>query len=144
MPIGKMFEAKAVTVSQPYAELIASGQKFVENRRWHTKHRGPLFIHAGKGTQYLKPADLKDYTTGAIVATCELIACVEIAKPTDTDRTELGQYGMTLEQVIDHEHCEGPFAWVLFEVRRCAEPYRIGGKQGLWKFETTDHESFAY
>lgn len=30
---------KALTVSQPFAELIASGQKWVENRRWYTPHR---------------------------------------------------------------------------------------------------------
>lgn len=44
---------KALTISQPFASLIASGEKWIENRIWYTSYRGPLAIHAGKGLQYL-------------------------------------------------------------------------------------------
>jgi len=49
---------KALTISQPYASLIASGEKWVENRTWATRYRGPLAIHAGRGTQYLSRDEL--------------------------------------------------------------------------------------
>ncbi|WP_331281766.1 ASCH domain-containing protein [Paenibacillus sp. FSL H7-0357] len=39
---------KAVTIIQPWATLIELGEKRFENRRWVTKHRGELVIHAGK------------------------------------------------------------------------------------------------
>lgn len=39
---------KALTVWQPYASLIALGLKTEEIRRWWTRHRGPLAIHAGQ------------------------------------------------------------------------------------------------
>lgn len=37
---------KALTIRQPYAYLIVTGEKPVENRSWSTNYRGPLLIHA--------------------------------------------------------------------------------------------------
>lgn len=37
---------KALSVRQPWAWLIVEGHKNIENRWWHTYHRGPLLIHA--------------------------------------------------------------------------------------------------
>jgi len=45
---------KAVTIYQPYAELIARGEKRVENRSWRTDYRGPLAIHAGCSRAWLR------------------------------------------------------------------------------------------
>ena len=56
---------KCITVRQPWADLIASGAKRVENRTWRTHHRGPLLIHAAK-------------PTGAIIAIVDLIDVVPI------------------------------------------------------------------
>lgn len=39
----------ALTVTQPYATLIAIGAKHIETRSWATKYRGPIAIHAGQG-----------------------------------------------------------------------------------------------
>lgn len=38
----------ALSIRQPWAALIMSGQKQVENRSWATKVRGPIWIHASK------------------------------------------------------------------------------------------------
>jgi activating signal cointegrator 1 len=38
---------KALTIYQPWASLIALGEKKIETREWYTPHRGPLAIHAG-------------------------------------------------------------------------------------------------
>ena len=38
---------KALSVRQPWAELIVAGLKDVENRTWRTDYRGPVLIHAG-------------------------------------------------------------------------------------------------
>ena len=37
---------KALTIRQPWAELILRGRKPFELRTWRTKYRGPLVIHA--------------------------------------------------------------------------------------------------
>lgn len=39
---------KALTLTQPWATLVASGAKRVETRSWTTKHVGPLAIHAAQ------------------------------------------------------------------------------------------------
>lgn len=39
---------KALSIQQPWAWLIASGRKDIENRSWRTNYRGLFFIHAGK------------------------------------------------------------------------------------------------
>jgi len=40
---------KALSIKQPWAGLVVSGIKDVENRKWRCGYRGPLLIHAGKG-----------------------------------------------------------------------------------------------
>lgn len=37
---------KTLSIQQPWAQLIASGIKEVDNRTWATKHRGKILIHA--------------------------------------------------------------------------------------------------
>jgi len=42
-------ELKALTVTQPWASLIAFREKTIESRSWSTSYRGELVIHAAKG-----------------------------------------------------------------------------------------------
>lgn len=37
---------KCISIRQPWASLIVSGMKTVENRSWTTNYRGPILIHA--------------------------------------------------------------------------------------------------
>jgi len=126
---------KALTISQPYASLIADGEKWVENRRWSTSYRGPLAIHAGKGTQYLDRGELAAYPTGCVVAVAQLAACVLLAGVQDRRRgwlCELGSAGFDADIFLAHEYTEGPWCWVLCDVRKLADPVYCRGAQGLW------------
>lgn len=40
---------KALTLTQPWATLVALGEKIIETRSWGTSYRGTLAIHAAKG-----------------------------------------------------------------------------------------------
>ncbi len=40
---------KTITLTQPWATLVALGKKRIETRSWPTTYRGPLAIHAAKG-----------------------------------------------------------------------------------------------
>lgn len=86
---------RALTLHQPWASLIAVGAKTIETRGRRTSYRGPLLIHAGKAIP--DPMLLEgfwplltdeqnlvvdDLTLGAVVASCQLIDCVEIGGPT--------------------------------------------------------------
>jgi activating signal cointegrator 1 len=47
---------KALTLTQPWATLVALEAKRLETRSWRTSYRGPLAIHASK--RMSKPASL--------------------------------------------------------------------------------------
>lgn len=49
---------KAITLTQPWATLVAIGAKRIETRSWQTSYRGPLAIHAGKGLGDMSPSHL--------------------------------------------------------------------------------------
>jgi activating signal cointegrator 1 len=88
---------KALTLTQPWATLVASGAKTIETRSWSTKYRGLLAVHAaasrpalgqvgpyvirdlagdrvihGEGT----PLVTKSLPLGAVIATCRLVDVV--------------------------------------------------------------------
>ncbi|MBK8211826.1 MAG: ASCH domain-containing protein [Rhodospirillales bacterium] len=44
-----MQDWRVVTLTQPWATLVAIGAKRIETRSWETLYRGPLLIHAGAG-----------------------------------------------------------------------------------------------
>lgn len=124
---------KAITISQPFASLIANGDKFVENRTWPTTYRGPLAIHAGKGTQYLCREELALYPTGCIIAIVELVACIarndlEILKPNDTIESR------RVVDIRNHRYTEGPWCWILEDAKPILH-VAINGKQGLWEWD---------
>lgn len=124
---------KALTISQPYASLIATGEKFVENRRWHTDYTGPLLIHAGKGTQYLLPRDLAAYPHGCAIALVDLIGCFSLKEIGKKDRNStVGGTNLTFASIRNHKHAEGPFCLILRNVRVLSSPIPCAGKQKLW------------
>jgi hypothetical protein len=118
---------RALTICQPYAHLIAIGEKPIENRRWPTSYRGPLAIHAGRSRAWLDEEVVDwpdgDLAFGAIVATAMLVACLP-----KFNRHPWRERG----GLFDHEHAQGPWCWVLEEVRALPEPIPAKGRQGLW------------
>ena len=66
---------KCLSVSQPFADLIISGKKTIELRKWNTNFRGEFFIHAPikirvEDCKRLKIT--KKLVTGAIIGKAEL------------------------------------------------------------------------
>ena len=130
---------KALTIQQPYASLIADGEKWVENRGWYTTYRGPLAIHAGSGTRYLNAEVLASYPTGVVIATGNLVACIRLGRRRLVQRDSAGvlvRLGITVEDFLAHEHTEGPFCLILQDVRKLAVPIPATDKRklGLWEW----------
>jgi len=126
---------KAITIQQPWAEMIARGLKKVENRTWRTRHRGPLAIHAGKSMAAMDRENAAEWpkrygvalpqvgelTFGAIIAVVEVRDCVPVA-------------GLPAE-LRGHSFAKGPWCWVLDEVER-VESVKCAGKQMIWECQT--------
>lgn len=66
---------KCLSVSQPFADLIISGKKTIELRKWNTNFRGEFLIHAPLKIRVEDCKRLKinnKLVTGAIVGKAEL------------------------------------------------------------------------
>lgn len=139
---------KAVTISQPYASLIASGKKWVENRTWPTNYRGEIAIHAGKGLQYLDKEELLLYPHGCVIAVGKLVACCERDRIIDMDSDPMRRKTRALgsqkywSELARHEHTEGPWCWILEDIRPIV-PVPIRGAQGLWVWKPESPIVFA-
>lgn len=140
---------KVITLIQPWASLIAFGEKKIETRSWNTNYRGPLLIHAGKKVEHdlcqqqpfkdvlLKHGiALKDQIpTGVIIAKCELVDCVKIKRTNGLVAwLEKGYVADDYEYPFGN-YTPGRFAWILDNVEIINEPIPAKGKLGLWDFK---------
>ena len=150
---------KAITIWQPWASLIALGEKKIETRSWSTKYRGTLAIHAAasmpKSIKVLLPtfADMLGITKyngswlyylehsvgsfGKVVATCELIDCFPIVKNDKLNNTAYAdagesQYIITGKEYQFGYYTEGRYAWILKDIKPLAKPVPAKGMQRLW------------
>ncbi len=134
---------KAITISQPFASMIASGEKWIENRSLPTNYRGMLAIHAGKGTQYMTRREMIDghIPCGQVIATCFLVECVRLSQIIEKNRDMklrhelIGDSARAWWMAAEHQHAEGPWCWILDGVARLEPPHDAVGKQGLWDWE---------
>ena len=83
---------KAITVWQPWATLLATGQKHNETRSWKTSYRGEILIHAAKTDHsgillhipmeelkhFQKAGVVNELPTGVIVGKANLVDCFQI------------------------------------------------------------------
>lgn len=124
---------KALTIQQPWASMIASGEKWVENRTWRTNYRGPLAIHAGLGSKYLKKKELAEYETGSVVAIAWLSLCVSKSEAQYQHKQgSESKIDVSWSEIVNHKYSEGPVCWVLEAVTKLSKPIPCKGAQGLW------------
>lgn len=148
---------KLLTITQPYAQLIALGVKRIETRPKQTPYRGDVAIHAALGLEGIfkgaKEFDLDEVCRrpffrdvlnprgfhsgclprGQVVAVARLVRCVRMDEAfilgLDDERRELA-FG----------HYEpGRWAWILEDVRRLERPFKQTGRQ--WLAEVTPHDA---
>lgn len=103
----------ALTVQQPWAELIASGRKQLEYRTWRTHHRGLVVICA---------AAIFDNSERAMIWRNEL-------RPL-TLPTSVTVCVVELVNVEPSRRDDG-YVWTLRNPRRL-EPLHVRGRLGLW------------
>lgn len=127
---------KAITLWQPWATLIALGEKPYETRSWPTSYRGKIAIHASKKwddeiigyvmdwrvqqiMQIYRLRSYADMPLGAIVCIGDLTDCI----PTSLVPRNEQRFG---------DFTPGRFAWKIEHVKTLLNPIEIRGKQGLW------------
>lgn len=66
---------KALSLKQPWAELVLLGKKTIELRKWNTKFRGEFFIHASGNVdeKQMKKFNFKDLSRQSIIGKANLV-----------------------------------------------------------------------
>ena len=142
---------KALTITQPWASLIALGAKQVETRSWSTHYRGALAVHAGDGlgpvggqrglaalllTEPFRSVlvqagihDSRDLPRGCIVAIGDLVAVFPAGVVDDRG------IPLSAQERAFGNYTTGRYGWRLENVRRLAKPLLARGTLGLWEWE---------
>jgi len=150
---------KILTLTQPWATLVAIGAKKIETRSRSTNYRGPIAIHAAAGlgpvgglaglwalcsTEPFRSALRPhvefpgDLPRGAIVAVANLVRIVESLmfdrvgdiSWTGPDGTPY-HYTLTDQERAFGDYSSGRYAWLLSDVRPLRTPLPYRGSQGL-------------
>ena len=103
---------KAISIKDPWAEMIASGQKTIETRTWKTKHRGEILI-----VKSLKP---ESFYNGMAVAIAEIEDCRPMTKEDEKN---------ACCDIYPRAN-----SWVLKNVRR-VRPFPVKGKLNVYDVE---------
>lgn len=111
-------ELRALSIQQPWASLIAAGEKRVENRSWQTGYRGLVAIHAGASRAQLDADQAVRLPLGAVIAVARLTAVHHLSELPPEWR--------------DDPYANGPFCWVLSDIHRLETPVPCRGHLGLW------------
>lgn len=148
---------RILTLTQPWASLIAIGAKTLETRSWRTGYRGPLAIHAGKGLAGMSESDyyalchmepfrsalrphfarVADLPRGAVVAVCTLADVYAIGEKglwITQGRAPAGGRRAPLPGEPERsfgDYTPGRFAWRLTEVQPLLRPVPFVGARGL-------------
>ncbi len=116
----------AISIRQPWLELILRGAKSIELRKWTTDYRGLLWLHAPKTVVEVPSLRFDEpLFTGGYVGYATLQAIMAM----DPRRWESWR--------ADHwdpgRYMPGYFGWVLSDVVRFRNPLPALGKLGLFE-----------
>jgi hypothetical protein len=129
-------EMKALTMTQPWASLVALGHKRVETRSWQTINSSfsTIAVHAAKGfPAYAREFAEEERALGRLPARLPFGAVVAVARVLDCRRTEAVAGTLSgLERRLG-DYSWGRWAWMLGEVYALAEPVPCRGALGLWR-----------
>lgn len=118
---------KALSLKQPFAELILQGKKKIELRKWNTNFRGEFLIHASK-IPYKKAMEefgFDNLPCGYIVGKAKLIDVKKYGNKKEHDKdkklhlasNKWGNYGFVLKNVkrMNKIPCKGKLNFWEFE-----------------------------
>lgn len=112
---------RAISIKQPWADLIIEGMKSIETRTWKTNYRGLLGIHASKKVdraQVPRPDNYMPERLGALLGHVFLIDCRPML-PSD-------------EKAARCPYVPGKWAWILLKPKE-HDPEPMKGGLGIWK-----------
>jgi hypothetical protein len=132
---------RAISLWQPWASLIAFGEKQYETRHWTTPYRGKLAIHAAKRwtaqekavlTWYIQQyPDLIDKFGRQPILLGAIVCVVNL---TDVQPTEITFPRLTKRELSFGNYGHGRFTWQLELVEIFENPIPAKGAQGFFEW----------
>lgn len=119
---------KVLSLTEPYATLIAKGIKTIETRSWKTNYRGKLYIHASStkipkeyknNEKLMSLINLNELNYGNIICSCELVDCIEM-----TDKF-IADIKKNKNEYITGVYAVGRYAWILKDIKVLDKPIKI-------------------
>jgi hypothetical protein len=141
---------KALTLTQPYASLMAARQKTIETRSWWTGYRGDLVIHAAKGfprwaKDLCEDAEFAKALDGRTAAELPLSVGVCIVRVVGCVRTDsmdsaavIFGHKLTASELLFGDYYPGRYAWLTEYVRPLDNVGPVRGSLGLWNWAESD------
>ncbi len=120
---------KALSIKQPFAELILQGKKKIELRKWNTFFRGGFLIHASKvpDKEVMKKFGFKKLSCGCVVGKAKLIDVKKYNNEEEHNKdknlhlasSKWGNYGFVLGDVkrIKEIPCKGNLGFWDFKIQ---------------------------
>jgi hypothetical protein len=142
---------KALTMTQPWATLVAVGENTIETRSWSTRYRGSLAIHSAKAFPAAARAlceeepyrsvlaqggylSTEDLPRGAVIALANLDDVIEFTRSSLRETRSRSALGALPRHEADFgDFSPGRFGFVLSHVQRLAQPVATKGMLGLWE-----------
>lgn len=128
----------ALSVRQPWAELIVTGRKTIEIRSWITEYRGKIWVHAGKtGEPDLERSfGITGAFKGGFVGSVYLRAIV----PLDRSRWSTWQE----RHLVHGKYDAGQYGWILENPIRFKSPLPGPGRLNLFKLDPKLEEELQH
>jgi hypothetical protein len=142
---------KGLTMTQPWATLVAIGENSIETRSWTTRYRGQLAIHSAKGfptdarelcgvspcREVLARAGYRDATElprGEIIAVATLVDVMDFdASTLKNVRSRAARGEFPRHEADFGDFSAGRYGWVLKDVVQLEHPIAAKGMLGLWE-----------
>ena len=117
---------KVLSIKQPFAELILSGRKKIEIRKWKTNFRGKFLVHSSKipNEKAMKRFNFEKLPCGFIVGKAEL---VDVKKYKDKIEFEKDKKLHLADSSF------GNYGFVLRNTKRL-KPIKAKGKLNFWNY----------
>ena len=120
---------KCLSLKQPYAELLVSGKKTIEVRKWNTKFRGQFLVHASKNIDEEACKRLKidqaKLVTGAIVGKANLYNVISYGTKKDFLRDKSKHFSSP-------NYDNPKYGFLVNNAKRFDIPVPIRGKLGFF------------
>ncbi len=132
-------DMKALSLRQPYAELIVSGKKTIESRLWSTKFRGEFLIHTGvnisSGACKRFCLDPEKLVKGCIVGKAVLVSVKEYFN--DEDYLKDSDKHFSSKEGLEEFGWVGKkkYGFILGKVERFEKPIPLKGQLGFFEVE---------